>query len=652
MNNITVGLLAHVDAGKTTFAEQLLYHTEAIRSRGRVDHQDTFMDTHEIEKARGITVFADQAEFVYKDSRYFLLDTPGHVDFSPEMERCLQVLDYAVVILSAVEGVESHTETVWQLLRKNNIPTLFFINKTDRAGADAQRVLEEIRQLLSGNALMLPQLPGEALTDELRAFIAERDDALLEMYLEGALPDNVCHSALPDMLKRGDIFPCMQGSALLDQGVDGFLEVLNALTFTEYDHELPFAGRVYKIRHDEKGTRITYIKALQGVLKNRDSLMYGHGPERLSARVTGIRKYNGTKYISADWAAAGELFAVVGLTEALPGEGVGELTDSQESGLIPTLKSKVLFEPPVHLKELMNAFGQLGAEDPSLNVSWDEDLQELHIHVMGGIQLEILEQIMAERFRIRIAFGPPEILYKETISGTVYGYGHFEPLGHYAEVHLKLEAGERGSGITYINNCHPDDLAIGYQHQIEQHLLESSHHGLLTGSPLTDLKITLLNGRAHNKHTSGGDFREAAYRALRQGLEQAGNLLLEPVYDLKLRIDSDYVGKVMSDIQQASGSFNPPEIMESKAVITGTVPVSSFMNYGVRLASMTQGKGSLSLRVAGYQPCHQTGTVIQQRNYNKNADPAYSSTSIFCAKGQAYPVPWEEAEQHMHIKVR
>lgn len=652
MNNITIGLLAHVDAGKTTFAEQLLYHTEAIRSRGRVDHRDTFLDTHEIEKARGITVFADQAEFVYKDSRYFLLDTPGHVDFSPEMERCLQVLDYAVVILSAVEGVESHTETVWQLLRQHDIPTLFFINKTDRAGADPQRVLEEIRQQLSTDALALPQLPGEAWTDELKSFIAERDDALLELYLEGALPDNTCLAALPGMVKRGEIFPCMQGSALLDQGVDEFLQVLDALTFTEYEYQLPFAGRVYKIRHDEKGTRITYIKALQGVLKNRDSITYGHEPERLSERVTGIRKYSGTKYTSADWAAAGELFAVVGLSEALPGTGAGELTDPQDSGLTPTLKSKVLFKPPVHLKELLLAFGQLGAEDPSLNVSWNEELQELHIHVMGGIQLEILEQIMAERFHLPVTFGPPEILYKETITDTVYGCGHFEPLGHYAEVHLKLEPGERGSGLTYINSCHPDDLAVGIQHQIEQHLLESGHHGLLTGSPLTDLKITLLSGRAHNKHTSGGDFREAAHRALRQGLEQAENLLLEPVYDLKIRIDSDYVGKVMSDIQQASGSFNPPEITESKAVITGTVPVASFMSYGVRLASMTQGKGSLSLRVAGYQPCHQTETVIQQRNYNKDADPAYSSTSIFCSKGQAYPVPWEEAERHMHVKVR
>ncbi|MEK3904518.1 translation factor GTPase family protein [Paenibacillus sp. FSL R7-0179] len=648
--NITVGLLAHVDAGKTTFAEQLLYHTEAIRSRGRVDHQDTFLDTHEIEKARGITVFADQAEFTYKDARYFLLDTPGHVDFSPEMERCLQVLDYAVVILSAVEGVESHTETLWQLLRQHRIPTLFFINKTDRAGSDPERVLEEIRQLLSGDAMLLPEQPEAEWTEEMKSFLAEREETLLEPYLEGMLTDSGCRIALRSMVKRGEIFPCMHGSALLDRGVSEFLEMLDALTFTEYDHTLPFAGRVYKIRHDARGTRITYIKALQGVLKNRESLAYGAEAEQTSERITGIRKYNGTAYSAADWAAAGELFAVVGLSSVLPGAGVGELQDAQSSGLIPTLKSKVLFKPPVHLKELMHAFGQLGAEDPSLNVSWDEDLQELHIHVMGGIQLEILEQIAAERFQLKISFGPPEILYKETIAGTVYGCGHFEPLGHYAEVHLMLEGGERGSGITFMNRCHPDDLTLGYQHQIEQHLLESGHHGLLTGSPLTDLKITLLTGKAHNKHTSGGDFREAAYRALRQGLEQADNLLLEPVYDLKIRIDPDDVGKVMSDIQQAGGRFNPPDISPSKAVITGIVPAASFMNYGVRLAAMTQGKGSMSLRVAGYEPCHQTGAVVEQRNYNKNADPAYSSASIFCAKGEGYAVPWEEAGQHMHIQ--
>ncbi|WP_238654932.1 elongation factor G [Paenibacillus piscarius] len=651
MNNVTVGLLAHVDAGKTTFAEQLLFHTEAIRRRGRVDHQDSFMDTHEIEKTRGITVFADQAEFTYKDSRYFLLDTPGHVDFSPEMERCLQVLDYAVVILSAVEGVQSHTETLWQLLRQHRIPVLFFINKTDRAGSDPARVLKEIHELLSPDAMLLPPQPGAAWTDEEMAFLAERNETLLERYLEGKLTDSDCSSALRTMVKRGGIFPCMQGSALLDQGVEEFLHYLDAIVFTEYDYRLPFGGRVYKIRHDARGTRITYIKALQGVLKNRDSLAYGLEPERSSERVTGIRKYNGTDYSAADWAAAGELFAVVGLSGALPGTGVGECTGILEGGLTPTLKSKVLFEPPVHLKELMLVFGQLGAEDPSLNVSWEESLQELHIQVMGGIQLEILEQIVAERFGLRIAFGPPEILYKETITGRVYGCGHFEPLGHYAEVHLLLEAGERGSGITFVNKCHPDDLAVGYQNQIGQHVLESGHHGLLTGSPLTDLKVTLLSGRAHNKHTSGGDFREATHRALRHGLEQAENVLLEPVYELRIRIESGDVGKVMSDIQQAGGSFEPPDLTESKAVITGTAPVASFMNYGARLASMTQGKGSLSLRVSGYQPCHQAEAVIQQRGYNKNADPAYTSASIFCAKGEGYTVPWEEAARHMHITI-
>ncbi|MBW4080694.1 translation factor GTPase family protein [Paenibacillus sp. S150] len=650
MKNITIGLLAHVDAGKTTFAEQLLYHTQAIRSRGRVDHKDTFLDTHEIEKARGITVFADQAEFVYGDTRYFLLDTPGHVDFSPEMERALQVLDYAVVIVSAVEGVESHTETVWQLLRKHGIPTFFFINKTDRTGAEPQRVFGEIRGQLSADALKLPESGGTELPEDIKAFLAERDEALLEAYLEGTMGESQAQEAMVRMIRAGRIFPCMHGSALLDQGITPFLRWLETLTVTGYDAALPFAGRVYKIRHDEKGTRITYIKALQGVLKVREELACGPDDETEPERITGIRKYNGLKYTSADWAAAGELFAVTGLSAVMPGDGVGALQDRLGSELIPTLKSKVLFGPPVHLKEVLNAFQLLGAEDPSLNTSWDELVQELNIQVMGQIQLEILEQLLRERFMIPVAFGPPEILYKETISAPVYGCGHFEPLKHYAEVLLKLEPGPRGSGLVFINECHPDDLAVGYQHQIGQHLLESGHHGLLTGSPLTDLRMILLSGRAHNKHTHGGDFREASFRALRQGLEQADNILLEPVYDLKIRIDTGDLGKVMTDIQQASGSFAPPEITGAKAVITGKVPVAAFMNYAVRLASMTQGKGALSLKVAEYQPCRQTDEVIALKNYNKDADPAYTSSSVFCAKGQSYSVPWDEARAHMHIK--
>ncbi|AIQ47125.1 elongation factor G [Paenibacillus sp. FSL R7-0273] len=649
--NITIGLLAHVDAGKTTFAEQLLYHTETIRSRGRVDHKDTFLDTHEIEKARGITVFADQAEFSYGGSHYFLLDTPGHVDFSAEMERVLQILDYAVVIVSAVEGVEGHTETVWQLLRSHCVPTFFFINKTDRTGADPQRVLGEIRQLLSGDAVMLPGLAAGAVGEELRAFLAERDESLFEAYLDGSLDEPAWTDALVKLVRQGKIFPCMAGSALLDEGIGSFLNNLDTLAVTEYDHRLPFAGRVYKVRYDEKGTRITYIKALQGVLKAREELTYGLEQKRISERITGIRRINGAKTVSADWGAAGELFAVTGLTAAGPGEGVGELKDTVSSGLVPALKSKVCFEPPVHLKEVLQAFQQLGAEDPSLNVSWDETLQELQIQVMGQIQLEVLEQVLRERFRIPVTFGDPEIMYMETISNVVYGCGHFEPLGHYAEVHLKLEPGERGSGVTVHNKCHPDHLAVGYQNNIVQVLLEKGHHGLLTGSPLTDVQITLLSGRAHNKHTSGGDFREAALRALRQGLEQAENVLLEPFYDFKIRIHSDHVGKVMSDIQQASGSFAAPEINGETAILTGTVPVATFMNYPIRLASMTQGKGALSLRAGGYQICHQTGHIISMKQYDKNADPAYQSASIFCSKGQAYPVPWNEAAGHMHVKL-
>ncbi|OKP91600.1 elongation factor G [Paenibacillus helianthi] len=649
MKNVTIGLLAHVDAGKTTFAEQLLYHTQAIRSRGRVDHKDTFLDTHEIEKTRGITVFADQAEFVRGDTRYFLLDTPGHVDFSPEMERALQVLDYAVVIVSAVEGVEGHTETVWQLLRRHGIPTFFFINKTDRTGADPQRVYEEIYAQLSDGALLLPEWEDTALPEELKVSLAERDERILDAYFEGSMSESDWQEAMRSMVREGKLFPCMQGSALLDLGIDSFLDKLEYLTVTDYDAIGPFAGRVYKIRHDDKGTRITYIKALQGVLKVRDELASGPAEDDEPKRITGIRRVNGLKYTTVDWAAAGELFAVIGLSKVKPGDGVGSLQDRRDSELVPTLKSKVLFEPPVHLKEVLNAFQLLGAEDPSLNVSWDVTLQELHIQVMGQIQLEILEQIMSERFMIPVAFGPPEILYKETIASAVYGCGHFEPLKHYAEVLLKLEPGERGSGLNFMNECHPDDLAVGYQHQIGQVLLECGHHGLLTGSPLTDLRMTLLSGRAHNKHTHGGDFREAALRALRQGLEQAENILLEPVYDFKISIDPGHLGKVMTDIQQASGSFAPPEMTESKAVITGKVPVGTFMNYAVRLASMTQGKGALSLKVTEYQPCHQTITVVALKNYNKDADPAYPSSSIFCSKGQAYPVPWDEAQEHMHI---
>ncbi|MGG6310816.1 GTP-binding protein [Paenibacillus macerans] len=648
--NKTIGLLAHVDAGKTTFGEALLFHTQTIRSRGRVDHRDAFLDSHAIEKARGITVFADQAEMKYGDSTYYLLDTPGHVDFSAEMERALQVLDYAVIIISAVEGVEGHTETVWQLLRAYGIPTFLFINKTDRTGADPDKVLADIRRELTEDVLDLSGWTREERLDEAqKAWLAERDEALLEPYLEGTLSEKEWNGHMIRLIRGSQVFPCLQGSALLDRGIAEFLKVLERLTVTDYDDQLPFAGLVYKIRHDEQGTRITFIKALQGTLKVRDEVEYGPEGDRRAEKITAIRKYSGQRFVQAEAVRAGELFAVTGFTSAAAGEGVGALNDTVSRELVPTLQSKVRFEPPVHIKEVLRVFQQLDAEDPTLGSRWDETLQELHIHVMGKIQLEILQQVLLERFRLPVTFGPPEILYKETIAEPVYGCGHFEPLGHYAEVHLQLTPVGRNSGVTFVNACHADDLATGYQHLIGQHVLEREHNGLLTGSPLTDVRVTLLTGRSHNKHTSGGDFREATFRALRQGLEKARNVLLEPVYHFKIKVGTEYLGKVLTDIQQAHGRFEPPETTETSAVITGVVPVATFMDYSTELASMTHGKGALSLKFGGYESCHKTEGVIARRRYDKNADPAYTSLSIFCSKGQAYSVPWDEAERHMHV---
>lgn len=649
--NKTIGLLAHVDAGKTTFAEGLLFHTETIQTRGRVDHRDAFLDSHEIERARGITVFADQAEMSFGGSKFFLLDTPGHVDFSPEMERALQVLDYAVVIVSAVEGVEGHTETVWQLLRKYGIPSFFFINKTDREGADPALVLEEIRRELTEDVLELTAFAETGVDDRIKAFMAERDEALLEVYLDGGLSSASWEEALVRRVREGRIFPCLHGSALLDIGIAEFLNTLEKLTVTAYNSGLPFAGRVYKIRHDEQGARITFVKALQGSLRVRDEVEYGPIPEDIREKVTALRKYNGSRFVQTDRVVAGELFALTGLTAAAAGEGLGEERSLLGHELVPTMKSKVQFAPPVHLKEVVRCFELLNAEDPTLNVSWDEQLQELHIEVMGAIQLEILQQVLLDRFRLPVSFGPPEILYKETIAAPAYGCGHFEPLGHYAEVHFQLEPAARNSGVRFINACHPDELATGYQNLIGQHVLEKEHHGLLTGSPLTDVAITLLTGRSHNKHTTGGDFREAAFRAIRQGLEQADNVLLEPVYHFKIKVPLDLLGKVLTDIGQASGSFEPPETGHAQAVVSGVVPVATFMNYGAALASMSHGKGSLTLTFGGYAECHRTEDIVNQKAYDKNADPAYTSSSIFCAKGQAFSVPWEEAARHMHARI-
>lgn len=636
----TIGILAHVDAGKTTFSEQLLYHTNTIRHRGRVDHQDSFLDSHTIEKNRGITIFADQGIFTYNNSTYYIIDTPGHVDFSPEMERAIQVMDYAIIIISAVDGIEGHTETVWQLLRKHHVPTFFFINKTDYEGTDPTSVLAEIRSTLSENVCDITT----SFDEELIEFLAERDEVLLETYMDSGFDKDLWTQTLKQMVKENKIFPCASGSALKDIGIVEFLEKLDSLTTTSYKSDDVFAAQVYKIRHDESGNRVTYLKLVNGTLKVRDSVTYNEQTEK----ITQIRQYSGNKFKTTDQAIAGELVAVTGLTNASIGDGLGVFAQKTEFDMIPTLKSKVLFDASVHVKEVLRCFKLLDAEDPSLRIFWDEYFQEIHVHVMGVIQLEVLEQIVLERFGFHVSFGEPKILYKETIGNSVHGYGHFEPLRHYAEVHLLIESAARNSGITFTNICHANDLSTGNQNLVKHHLFERDHHGLLTGSTLTDVKITLLTGRGHNEHTHGGDFREATYRALRQGLEKAENILLEPFYDFTIKVNMDLIGRILSDIQQAAGTFEPPENSGDNVFIKGRVPVATFMNYSTTFASFTHGKGSLSLVYGGYDRCHNTEEIIDTLGYNKEADPEYTSTSIFCAKGKGYPVYWHEAEAAMH----
>lgn len=656
----TIGVLAHVDGGKTTFSEQILYHTNSIRSRGRVDHKDAFLDSHNIERERGITVFSDQGVFELNGSTYYLVDTPGHIDFSTEMERSIGIMDYAIIIVSAVEGIQGHTKTVWNLLRKYNVPSIFFINKLDRVGANKERVLEEIRKDLTRDIFYIDSeiLSGDykgktlnndciKLSSELIEFISEYDDELLEKYLEGNYKKELWIKTFKKLIKENEVFPCFGGSALQDDGIIEFLNALDKLTYTNYAENEKFSGRVYKVRHDENGNRITFIKALSGVLKVRDEIIYG---DENKEKVSGIRIYNGSKFKTVDCIKAGDLFGVTGISSAIAGDGIGTRTEKIHFEMIPTLMSNVIFDKSYNAREILGYFKLLEAEDPALNIVWNEALQEIHVHIMGKIQLEVLKEIVEERFNLRVGFGACQILYKETIAQETVGCGHFEPLRHYAEVHLKLEPLPRNSGITFGNKCHADHLTVGNQNLVRTHIFEREHHGLLTGSSITDVKVTLLTGRAHNKHTCGGDFREATFRALRQGLEKVENILLEPYYKFTIEVSCDYIGRVLSDIQRLYGSFESPETMEDKVIINGRGPVATFMDYSMEVVAFTKGKGSISLIYDGYDVCHNSEEVIENRGYNKNADIEYTSTSVFCSHGQGYLVEWHKADNVMHCE--
>ena len=643
----TFGIFAHVDAGKTTFSEQILYYTKSIRKKGRVDYKEAFLDSQKVEKERGITVFSDVGTFSYDGDTYYLIDTPGHIDFSPEMERTLSILDYAILVVSAVEGIQGHTETLWNLLKNRKIPTFIFINKIDRVGADVNKVYQQLKRRFSEDICLLSNNSLMNLSDEEIEFIAGKDEELLNLYFEDNYNNQLWINKLKLLVKERQIFVATSGSALLDQGVKEFLDIFNKLTMTNYELADIFTGKVFKIRYDEKGTRITYIKALSGLLKVKDELVYNLNGEEIREKVNEIRAYNGVKYEIKDVASAGDVFAVTGISNMKAGMGIG-IEDSTEEEMIPTLTAKVLYDSTVNIKEVLKYFKILESEEKTLNVQYDEILKEMHINVMGKIQLEVLKEIIQERFNLNVEFDKPEILYKETIGNEVNGYGHFEPLRHYAEVHLKLLPGERGEGIVFENRCHNDYLTPGQQNLIKTHIFEKKHRGILTGSEIDDIKVILITGRAHIKHTEGGDFREATKRALRQGLDSAENILLEPYYNFKIEVDNQLLGRVLSDVQKMNGTFNEQQSVGDRVIITGRGPVATFMDYSLEFQALSKGKGGLSLMYGGYDVCHNAEEVIERIGYNKDADPEYTSSSIFCAKGVGYSVKGDEVVNYMH----
>lgn len=668
----TFGVFAHVDGGKTTFSEQLLYHTGAIRKAGRVDQKNTLLDGDEVEKARGITIYADQSWFEYQGDEYYLLDTPGHVDFSAETERAATVLDYAILLIDASSGVAAHTVTLFRMLERFQVPVFLFLNKTDLEHADVDLTMQEIRDRLTKDAVLIENWPcGKADLESLTEFAAERDEEIMEAYLEGSpIEQDRLLEVFRTMIRERRGVLCMKGSALNDQGIDRFFQAFHELTESRYEEDKPFSGLVYKVRHDEKGQRITFLKVLSGELKSRDEVRIVGRLEREdqnaeTEKVHEIRLYSGQQSQSAASASAGSLCAVTGLSvpvcqDVLVSAGECPGQEKERSYAVcqyEKRKSHMQMRPALQAQvtsgttdshTLFRTLKMLEEEEPQLLAESRED-QSLVVSVMGKIQLEVLTQVLKNRFGIEAVFAPPKVLYRETIASEVMGFGHYEPLRHYAEVHLRLEPAKRDSGISFASECHVDTLAIQYQNLVQTHVFERVHKGILTGSPLTDIRIVLTAGKAHLKHTEGGDFREAVYRAIRQGLEKAENVLLEPWYQFEISAPDEYAGKIMADVQKRSGEFDPPMLAENVVSISGRGPVASFMDYGIELAAQTQGRGSISMIWGGYRECHNPEEVIADCAYNKGADKENPSSSVFCSHGAGFVVNWNEVEQYIHL---
>ena len=637
MKQAVIGIMAHVDAGKTTLSEAILYTTGAIRKMGRVDHGDAFLDTDAQERARGITIFAKQARFTHGDTEFTLLDTPGHVDFAAETERTLPVLDAAVLLISGTDGVQGHTQTLWQLLKRHGIPTFLYVNKMDLTGADRQRVLTQLQAKLHSGCVAM-----DGDIEEWAEEVALCDDALLEAYMEGQLP---APEDVAPLVAERKLFPVFFGSALKLEGVEPLLNALDAyLAPKTYPAE--FAARVYKILRDEQGNRLTCLKVTGGSLKVRTPLAGADWEEKIHQ----IRLYSGGKFQLAEEVPAGTVCAVTGLTHTRPGDGLGAEPRGLQPQLQPVLSYKLELPADWDAHKALVKLRELEEEDPQLHVHYDERLREIHLQPMGEVHMEVLTRLMADRFGLNATFGEGNILYRETIAAPVRGVGHFEPLRHYAEVHLMMEPLPMGSGLQFESRCSLDVLSLNWQRLITTHLAERAHPGVLTGSPITDMRMSILTGRAHEKHTEGGDFRQATYRAVRQGLRKAECVLLEPWYAFTLEVPMELIGRAITDIQNRCGTFDDPLTDGDMSTLTGRAPVATLRQYGMEVIQYTRGRGRLSCLFDGYAPCHNTAEVLEKLAYDPDTDSENPADSVFCSHGAGYNVKWYEADEKMHMK--
>ena len=636
----TIGILAHVDAGKTTFSERVLFHTQAIRKVGRVDHQDAFLDSHSLEKQRGITIFSGLANFEYQGDTYYWLDTPGHVDFSTEMERAVSVMDYAVLVISCAEGVQSHTETVWQLLKEYHVPVFFFLNKLDRLGADPDKVIAQMKNRLSPDILDLRAFQYQSrFSDAEIEAIAERDETLLEQLFDGGFDEAQWVDSLCQQVQERHCFPVMAGVALEGRGVPEFLRILSSLTTTSYNDTDDFSAQCYQVRHDAQGQRICFLKLLSGALRVKDELPDGQ-------KVNELRCYHGEKYRPLDMAVAGDIVGIPGLEGIRPGDGIK--TDRKSVfHTEPMMAADVLWdEKNVPAFRMMQALRILEDEDPTLTVT--EQRGHLSVHVMGRIQLEVLKEQIATRFGYAVNFGPTHVLYKETIAAPAIGVGHYEPLRHYAECHVRLVPTTPGSGVTFRSLCHVDTLNLNWQRLIAGHVSEKQHKGVLTGAPLTDIRVELLTGRAHLKHTEGGDFRQATYRAIRNALMHAKSLLLEPIAGFSLRAPADMYGALAGALNRMQADVDLPEYEDDAVILRGEAPYAIFAAWQEDFLSLTHGRGALRVWMSRYAPVREQDAIVQAANYNPLADD--TPDSVFCSHGAGFVVPWDEVHNHMHMR--